>query len=77
MAEVTAEAAWEAVAATEEEEDAVERASAEREGTMAEVMALVAEMATAASTAVVARAAAAREVETEVEVPGVALPVSR
>ena len=76
MAEVTAEAAWEAVDATEEEEDAVERASAEREGTMAEVMA-VAEMATAASTAVVARAAAAREVETEVEVPGVALPVSR
>ena len=76
MAEVTAEAAWEAVDATEEEEDAVERASAEREGTMGEVMA-VAEMATAASTAVVARAAAAREVETEVEVPGVALPVSR
>lgn len=73
---MTAEAAWEAVDATEEEEDAVERASAEREGTMAEVMA-VAEMATAASTAVVARAAAAREVETEVEVPGVALPVSR
>ena len=76
MAEVTAEAAWEAVDATEEEEDAVERASAEREGTMGEVMA-VAEMATAASTAVVAMAAAAREVETEVEVPGVALPVSR
>ena len=76
MAEVTAEAAWEAVDATEEEEDAVERASAEREGTRAEVMA-VAEMATAASTAVVAMAAAAREVETEVEVPGVALPVSR
>ena len=76
MAEVTAEAAWEAMDATEEEEDAVERASAEREGTMGEVMA-VAEMATAASTAVVARAAAAREVETEVEVPGVALPVSR
>ena len=76
MAEVTAEAAWEAVDATEEEEDAVERASAEREGTMGEVMA-VAEMATAASTAVVARAAPAREVETEVEVPGVALPVSR
>jgi hypothetical protein len=76
VAEVTAEAAWEAVDATEEEEDAVERASAEREGTMGEVMA-VAEMATAASTAVVARAAAAREVETEVEVPGVALPVSR
>jgi hypothetical protein len=76
VAEVTAEAAWEAVDATEEEEDAVERASAEREGTMGEVMA-VAEMATAASTAVVAMAAAAREVETEVEVPGVALPVSR
>lgn len=73
---MTAEAAWEAVDATEEEEDAVERASAEREGTMGEVMA-VAEMATAASTAVVAMAAAAREVETEVEVPGVALPVSR